>query len=293
MHEISVGPFLVAARQIIPIAAIVIGALVIRFFAPVSLQARKRALDVVSNGGLLFFLVWKLSPILTETGAILRDPRVLLVAPGGHVGIILGAVAVAGYLLRLWLKAGRPAITSDMVRSQPVIVLIALMGIVALVTGLALHGANLAVAGSRTDGNTAADFELENLDGQMVSLSDHRGQVVVLNFWATWCVPCRAESEVKNRIASEYDSDDVLILGINLTSGEAGRSVVEEHAREWEMQYPVLLDTYGEVASAYNVRGTPTTIVIDEEGRISRRYFGAMSLSAARRLVNSAAGPSL
>lgn len=288
MHEIAIGPFLLSTRQIIPLAAIVIAVLLIRFFAPASLDDRRRALDVVSNGGLLFLVVWKLTPLVTETGAILRDPRVLLAAPGGTAGIALGLIAIAGYVAFLWIRAGRPAVTADSVRGEPTIVLIVLTGVVALFLGLGLHGAGLVAAGSQSPESAARDFELETIEGHTLSLSDYRGKVVVLNFWATWCVPCRAETEVKNRIASEYNSDNVAVIGVNLTSGESGRSVVADYAKLWNIEYPVPLDVRGKVASAYNVRGTPTTVIIDREGRISDRYFGALSLSAARRLVDEA-----
>jgi len=121
----------------------------------------------------------------------------------------------------------------------------------------------------------ATPFELTALDGTTLSLADLAGKVVVLNFWATWCGPCREEIPEFNRLQAEYADQGVQFVGIALD--EEGQSIVEPFAKELAIAYPTLLDD-GKVSEDY--RGhyvVPTTYLIDREGTIRRRYIGAVT----------------
>ena len=114
----------------------------------------------------------------------------------------------------------------------------------------------------------APDFAVETFDGETLRLSDLRGQVVVLNFWASWCPPCRWEMPFFETISQEYRERDVVFLGIAMsdTMKDAG-----EFAAAAGVTYPLALDATNQIARDYEVLGLPTTFLIDKEGAIRRR----------------------
>lgn len=123
-------------------------------------------------------------------------------------------------------------------------------------------------------GNLAPDFELNTLAGETVRLSDYRGQRVIVNFWATWCPPCRAEIPDFQKV---YDQEDVVILAVNLTESETSENKVTEFVDDFEMTFPVLMDEKSNVSTRYRVQAYPTSYMIDSNGRIQFLAMGAMN----------------
>ncbi|TFJ91908.1 peroxiredoxin family protein [Lentibacillus salicampi] len=123
-------------------------------------------------------------------------------------------------------------------------------------------------------GNIAPDFQLETMDGESIKLSDLRGQRVMVNFWATWCPPCRAEVPDLQKF---YENKDIEILAINLTGTEKNRSDVDEFASEFGMTFPILMDENTAVANQYQIQPIPSSFMIDSEGRIQFKALGAMN----------------
>jgi peroxiredoxin len=136
----------------------------------------------------------------------------------------------------------------------------------------------------------APDFILPDLDGTPNRLSDHRGKVVLLSFWATWCPPCRAEMPSMEKLYQAYRERGLAILAIS--NDVSGRSVVEPFVREGGLTFPVLLDSEGDVFTQYGVRGLPTSYVVDRRGRIVSGEIGARDWSrgAARDAVDRLLG---
>lgn len=124
------------------------------------------------------------------------------------------------------------------------------------------------------EGNFAPDFELETLAGETVSLSDYRGQRVMLNFWASWCAPCRLEMPDMQKF---YEADDVVILGVNLTQTKSEADNVQDFVDEFGLTFPILLDVESAVAMLYSIQPIPTTYMIDSNGRIQDKSFGPMN----------------
>jgi peroxiredoxin len=119
----------------------------------------------------------------------------------------------------------------------------------------------------------APDFELETISGERVSLSGYQGMVVVVNFWATWCGPCRIEMPVFQERYEQY-KEDLVILAVNAQEDrETARAFMEELALTFEG----LLDPGGKVQELYLVRGYPTTYVIDRAGILRVQHIGVMS----------------
>ncbi|MGH2573294.1 MAG: TlpA family protein disulfide reductase [Actinomycetota bacterium] len=140
-------------------------------------------------------------------------------------------------------------------------------------------------------GTVAPPFRLPRLDGQQaVALEDFAGSVVVLNFWASWCVPCREEAPHLQAVWEEYRERDVQFLGVNHQDQRAAALAFQ---REFGITFPSAFDPAGELALRYQLVGFPSTLVIDQDGRIAYRFLGkvdAATLRAALDLMIDGAG---
>jgi len=126
-------------------------------------------------------------------------------------------------------------------------------------------------------GNLAPDFTLPTIDGQVVSLSSLRGKKVILNFWATWCPPCRQEMPDLEAFYSKHAKDKhVVVLGINLTSAEMSVNDVKKFVKEYKLTFPVLLAKTEETAVLYQAVTIPTSYIIDSSGVIRSKKIGPM-----------------
>lgn len=123
-------------------------------------------------------------------------------------------------------------------------------------------------------GNLAPEFVLKHADGETSNLSDWLGQPVIMNFWASWCAPCKEEMPALIDAYRAHEADGLVVLGVNAQeSAEQAKTFVDK----FQMPFPVALDSRGEVMQLYMVRGLPTTIFIDREGRIAMRYAGLLT----------------
>lgn len=125
----------------------------------------------------------------------------------------------------------------------------------------------------------APDFALQDVDGKVVRLSDYRGQVVVLNFWATWCTPCRREFP---EFAQTYDRErgrGLAILGVNV---KENLSSVRRFTSDFGATFPILMDAEGDVASQYRIAGLPVTWFIDAEGILRAQVIGLVTKELLR-----------
>jgi len=107
------------------------------------------------------------------------------------------------------------------------------------------------------------DFTLPDLQGNQVSLSAFKGKVVLLNFWATWCPPCRKEIPSMERLYKKYGDQGFEIVGVDLQESHA---TVADFVKEFGMTYTVLLDNKGETGATYGARSIPTSYIIDRSG---------------------------
>ena len=132
------------------------------------------------------------------------------------------------------------------------------------------------------EGFLAPDFTLDTLIGESTTLSDLRGQVVLLNFWASWCPPCRGEMPAMQRVYDDYAARGLVILAVNATnqdSVEAARQFIEEN----NLTFPVLLDKNGDVNVQYQVRSLPTSFFIGADGIIHEVVIGGPMSEALLR----------
>lgn len=134
-------------------------------------------------------------------------------------------------------------------------------------------GAPLSSSPSPREGFLAPDFTLDTLNGGKVTLSDLRGKIVLINFWATWCLPCREETPALEKSYEQYKDSGVVILGVNLTDQDIV-SEIESFVQEFELTYPILLDRDGSVGFLYQIKGLPTTFFINRDGIIRTVLVG-------------------
>lgn len=125
------------------------------------------------------------------------------------------------------------------------------------------------------EGQQAPDFSLKTLSGEKSSLQDAKGKKVLLNFWATWCKPCRQEMPAMEKLQKEY-ADKLAVVAVNFTSAEKSEKQVRAFADTYDLTFPILIDKKG-INADYNVMSYPTTYILDEKGVIQDIHVGTMT----------------
>ena len=125
-------------------------------------------------------------------------------------------------------------------------------------------------------GKTAPDFELQTLEGKSVRLSDFRGKAVVLNFWATWCDPCKIEMPWLVELQTQYGPQGLQVVGVAMD--DSGKDAIQQFARQMGLNY-VILQGKNAVGDAYGATGYPTTVYIDRSGKVRNKILGLVSKS--------------
>ncbi len=133
------------------------------------------------------------------------------------------------------------------------------------------------------EGERAPDFKLRTFDGQEVNLSDFAGKPVVINFWASWCGPCRKEAEDLERTYSTFKNAGVVFIGIAVQDTE---EKAREFVKEFNLTYLNGLDETGDIAETYKIYGIPKTFVVDKSGRFTFIHTGAITEKLLTRELN-------
>lgn len=142
---------------------------------------------------------------------------------------------------------------------------------------------NATVAEVSIDTETAPDFTLARPDGGEIRLSELRGQVTLLDFWASWCRPCRDEAPALAQAYAEYRGRGVEFVGVNLWDDPSdARRFLQEQGH----QYPNGIDADGKIAISYGVRGIPEKFFINRHGQIVRKFSGPMTLELLRQILD-------
>lgn len=137
-------------------------------------------------------------------------------------------------------------------------------------------------------GLRAPDFTLTDSEGREIKLSDYRGQTVLLNFWASWCPPCKVEMPYMQDFYEKHQDEDVIILAVNMTHLEKSMSEVQSFVEKNGITFPVLYDQHGENTGRYDVVAYPTTYVISPGGIVSERFQGAIDEDIMARAYRKA-----
>jgi peroxiredoxin len=127
------------------------------------------------------------------------------------------------------------------------------------------------LAASSLEGQAAPDFVLKSASGENLRLSEYRGDVVLINFWATWCGPCRQEMPLLDDLYGRYQRVGFSLLGVNIDD-DSRRAM--QMVQELGVNFPVLFDESKEVSKLYKVEAMPVTVLIDREGRVRHVHHG-------------------
>lgn len=122
-------------------------------------------------------------------------------------------------------------------------------------------------------GKQAPPFSLKNIDGRLISLSDYKGKVVLINFWATWCKPCRVEMPSLNRLFKKYSKQGLVVIGVSI---DKTKDPVRKFLEEIPLDFPIVLDSDISVSKNYKVFAFPTTFLIDRGGMLKEKFIGEM-----------------
>lgn len=139
------------------------------------------------------------------------------------------------------------------------------------------------IQGGIAKGEPAPDFTTTDLDGHQRTLSDFKGKVVLLYFWADWCPACKKEFPETQAYYQKLQSDDFELIAINVSQP---REASEEFRRKYKATFPMLLDTDGKISKQYGVEELPTNYFIDPEGKVARRIVGWIGEPQVRVMIN-------
>lgn len=133
------------------------------------------------------------------------------------------------------------------------------------------------------EGFLAPDFKLPAHGGGIISLGDLLGQPLVINFWASWCPPCRSEMPAMQRVHEEFQDQGLVILGINAANQDRMIDAID-FAEQNDLTFPIIFDTGGRTSLDYKVRSLPTTFFVDRKGRIQEIIVGGPISEALLRI---------
>jgi len=219
------------------------------------------------------------SPVRARPEFRHKPPKHGLIGPFGGRQIALGLLSVAAVVLALAAITAPLGNTgaASLPNPRPTSYLIG-----PATTGLSIGDAAPDFTVPRTDGTT---FQLTDLDGRPIALADLRGKAVWVNFWASWCPPCQAETPTLRQIAARYRDRGLVVVGISVQ--ETSAADVQAYALKYSLGYTVAADLAGDIFRLYRVYALPTQFFIDPAGRITSIVLGPLDDAAAAAQVEA------
>ncbi|GER66063.1 thiol-disulfide oxidoreductase ResA [Weizmannia acidilactici] len=165
----------------------------------------------------------------------------------------------------------------SLTKKRRLLVRTAILAVLIAAAGYTLYAnATKGTRGKLQAGDQAPDFVLKDLNGKTYRLSDYKGRGVFLNFWGTWCDPCKKEMPYMNELYQTYKQKGVEILAVHVKDT---RFLVDQFVKQYGLDFPVLIDKNGDVQNAYNIDPLPTTVLIAPDGKVKKIIVGNQNLS--------------
>ncbi len=275
---VTLGPLNLPLYFIVLALSWLVYSIVIRQVYRKSPEQLKSADGILFNAVFILIIVWKLSPLVFQFQTVISNPVAVLYLPGGLSGVILGIIPAIGYVFwKLYKAKGErsPLLRSFKLNSLILILIIVVTGFVTGAAGKRIL--NESTEDSINAGALVPDFSISGESGDLYNISDFAGKTIVLNFWASWCPPCRAEMPELKAFYAENKNGDVLFLSVNLTTSEQNREALESYLEDEKMPFPVYFDRTGEAALAFDISSIPTTVIIRDDGIIDTIRSGAVT----------------
>lgn len=297
MKIFQLGSIAISLKWLVLGVAILTGLLVLKIWLQRSQpkHINKKIFELVTNSLFWGFIFWKGSLILLDPKLVWKSPLSLLYFTGGSKGFIVAILLTGIYFIYKIKKIDVPKI---MALKTVLIFSIVVMGMYYVVSGLFLQTYSALTSSSKQErstnlhtgiqeGEKAPDFQLDTLEGEAIKLSDSKGKKVVLNFWATWCPPCKAEMPHVERFYQDQENNRVEILAVNLTTSEKGKNEISQFIKDYELTFPILLDENGDIADMYQAITIPTSYIIDSNGIIRKKIVGPIDQEMLEEIVAS------
>ena len=267
-EQLHIGPLTISAQAALLIGTAGAAGIVLFFLLRRDNQLRRYFFDTLSTAILIVFAGWKLFPLFFSFHELITHPLTLLYTPGGIRGIMFGTGIGFLYVILVILN-GKEKESRRLIR--PFLIF---TGIFIILSSLSM-GVSLA-AGGKTVKNIAVPFHAATLEGTDISLDNLRGKTVILNFWATWCPPCKAELPVLVSFAENLQGTSTVLIGIDAISSEKSLADVKRFMQKNSITYPVIPDIGGRIAAEYGITSLPTSVVISPEGIILEKHTGVV-----------------
>lgn len=280
-------------------------------FDPVTVMAEMRSLLYFNGGskGVALASVVSAAYLMYKgrrsRAGLLAAAETALIAAFGAAGVFLTVeswfleawsvrrllTVLLAVLITLWLIARRESADWRRLSSGVLLGGLALLAVMQVQVESADHplvpsqaaGGDVTVGAKR--GQLAPDIQLLDRSGRSVRLSDYKGKIVVLNFWASWCPPCKAEMPHMQKLYDAYRNEEVVLLSVNMTTTESNSDAAWTFAKKKGITFPIVLDEEGAAMKAYNIRTYPTTVFVASDGIIHARLLGAVDYDGMHRII--------
>ena len=279
-QTLTIGPVNIPAIFIPLFSGWIIYQILIKRFYKERPEHLQRVDRLLFNGLFIILVVWKLSPIVFQFSTVISNPLAALYLPGGIAGVILGLI-IAGVFFTVSIlkqKDSRKAVFKSLAFNFWM--LLCLIIVLSFATTMIYKQfGEQAESPAAITGVAAPGFILEGEDGLSYRLSDYKDKIVVINFWANWCPPCRAELPELKKFYDELAAGEVVFLSINLYTSERDPAGLPDFIKDEGLSFPVLYDKTGKVAEDYRVESIPTTVIIGSDGLVYDVKRGAVTNS--------------